>query len=109
MRLDAACLEAVLLSAEGNLGSLRTAENQESADQYKHFSIMPAIVKEEQGWTGGQLHHCQERPIYSNKGLLLPVRPKLHLALSDFRNGSFLRVLDYPLASCLLSCLSPGR
>lgn len=33
---------------------------------------MTAAEEEEQGWTAGDLHHCQERPICRNKGLHLP-------------------------------------
>jgi hypothetical protein len=32
---------------------------------------MARTEEEEWGWTAGELHHCQERPICRNKGLHL--------------------------------------
>ena len=51
---------------------------------------MASAVEDEQGWTAGQLHHCQERPICRNKGLHLSYRAQ------DLPQRLYCRTLDVP-------------
>lgn len=54
---------------------------------------MAAAAEDERGWTAGQLHHCQERPICRNKGLHLSYRRR-DLAQRLYRR-TLLDVPDY--------------